>query len=107
MESQVVSALSWAKRSSKTRCERESWAADVSALRPVQKGSIWGNWGSKAKVGKADAMVVLLLRRSQVWVEIPSRRSSLIVGLKGCSLGRARLEKVRFAVRRQRVRGEV
>lgn len=52
-------------------------------------------------------MVVLLLRRSQVWVEIPSRRSSLIVGLKGCSLGRARLEKVRFAVRRHLVRGEV
>ena len=57
--------------------------------------------------GKRVSIDVLLLRRSQVWVEIPSRRSSLIVGLKGYSSGRARSEKVKLAVFVQRVKGEV
>jgi hypothetical protein len=105
MDSQALA--SWAKMSSRTRLERESCAAEVSATTPDQKGSFSGNVGSKLKAGKRFSMYVLLLRRSQVWVEIPSRRSSLMVGTKGYSSGRARSEKVRFAVFRQRVKGEV
>jgi len=73
---------------------------------PFHNSSVSVNVVSNRQVGKREEMYVLLERWSQVCVLMPSLINSLIVGIKGEEEGRVKLEKVRFAVFKQRVRGD-
>lgn len=67
--------LSCLKTSSSRIFRRASCAEPVSRTSGPHRGSSSVKPGSKVYVGKAAWMADLLLRRSQVWMPIPSRRS--------------------------------
>jgi len=70
---------------------------------PFQRLSVSEKVGSMCQVGNRDLMYVAFPRWSQVCVLMPSLIYSLIVGTK---LSKPKPLKVRFAVLRQRVKGD-
>ena len=100
----MLTHVSWARKTSSTTVPSLMVSAESLSLSDlVQSSSFSWNLLSKEQLGKAALISDLVERRSHVWTPIASRRFSLTVVLKR---GREGWDQVRYAVCRQRVRGE-